>query len=171
MIIEILLVGLVTAAAITDLASRRIPNVLIAAGLVASLMVQTFSPAGLGWAAWLLGMLTGFVLLLPVYLLRGMGAGDVKLMAAIGAFVGPFIALKIVLATFLIGGIWSLAVILFKGKWNEVWINIRTLLQPVLARMEKIPVGTAGMPVQSVGRLPYGVAIAMATLIILFLDR
>lgn len=171
MLIEILLLGLVIVAAISDLASRRIPNVLIAAGLVASLIMQTLSPAGLGGVTWLLGMLAGLALLLPVYLLRGMGAGDVKLMATIGAFVGPFIVLKISLATFLIGGIWSLAVVLFKGKWREVWFNMRTLLQPALVRTEEITVEKARMPMKSVGRLPYGVAIAIATLTIIFLGR
>ena len=168
MIIDLLLIGLVLAAATTDLASRRIPNLLIAVGLIASLMTQVFLPVGMGGVAWLLGTLTGFALFVPLYALRGMGAGDVKLMMAVGAFVGPTMALKIALATFVIGGIWSLAVILLKGKGREAWINMGALLQPILMRAARMPAQMTGMPVKSVGRLPYGVAIAISTLIVRF---
>ena len=168
MIIDILLIGLVLAAAATDLASRRIPNVLIAIGLIASLMVQTLSPMGLGGLAWLLGTLTGFALFVPVYALRGMGAGDVKLMMVVGAFVGPHMALKIALVTFVIGGVWSLAVILLKGKWRDAWINMGALLQPILMRAARMPAQMTGMPAKSVGRLPYGVAIAVSALTVRF---
>ncbi|RJF92631.1 A24 family peptidase [Noviherbaspirillum saxi] len=171
MIDELLLVGLVGVAAISDLASRRIPNLLIVIGLLAALGAQTLLPDGSGWTTWLLGALTGFILFLPVYALRGMGAGDVKLMAAVGAFVGASVAVKIALATFLIGGVWALAVILFKGKCREAWINIRTLLEPVLMRAARMPSETTGMPMASVGRLPYGAAIALGTLTIMFWGR
>jgi prepilin peptidase CpaA len=171
MINELLLVGLVGVAAISDLASRRIPNFLIVTGLIAALGAQTLLPDGSGWMTWLLGALTGFVLFLPLYALRGMGAGDVKLMAAVGAFVGASVTVKIALATFVIGGVWALAVILFKGKWRDAWLNMRTLLQPVLMRAAKIPAETVGMPMASVGRLPYGVAIALGTLTVVFWGR
>lgn len=160
---EYFLIGMVGLAAITDIASRRIPNLLVASGLIAALVLQLVVPGEEGWQARLFGALTGFALFLPLYVLRGMAAGDVKLMAAVGAFVGPMVALKIALATFLIGGIWALAVIVFSGRMRDTWINVRALLAPVLMRASGIPAQITGLPTESVGRLPYGVAIALGT--------
>lgn len=165
---EILLVVMVLIAAGTDIASRRIPNALIASGLVAALMLQVFSPVG-GWQTWLLGTLTGVVLLLPFYMARGMGAGDVKLMAAVGSFVGPLMAAKIVLATFLIGGVWSLVLVLWKGQWRRTWDNLCLIVRPILAHVG-LKTAPPSQPVQSVARLPYGVAIALGTLSMLLLE-
>lgn len=160
---EYLLIGMVGLAAITDLASRRIPNLLVALGLTVALVLQLTVPDAGGWKAWLLGALTGFSLFLPFYVLRGMAAGDVKLMAAVGAFTGPAVALKIALVTFLVGGVWALAVIVLSGRVRDTWINLRALLAPVLMRVSGIPAPEALMPKESVGRLPYGVAIALGT--------
>ncbi len=84
---------LAVVAASIDLASRRIPNRLIALGLAGALVAQCALPGPhTGFAAWLAGAATGAGLLLPFYLVRGMAAGDVKLMLAIGAWVGPTLA-------------------------------------------------------------------------------
>lgn len=161
--IEYFLIGMVGMAAITDISSRRISNLLVACGLIIALILQLTLPGAGGWHAWLFGVLTGFALFIPLYVLRGMAAGDVKLMAAVGAFAGPAAALKIALATFVIGGIWALAVIVFSGRMRDTWINLRALLAPVLMRASGIPAQITGMPRESVGRLPYGVAIALGT--------
>src|ERR1700751_1600311 len=77
----------------SDLHSRRIPNWLVLTGLTLALAVRLGGArAAQGYSAWGLGLLTGGGLFLPLYLLRGMGAGDVKLMAMVGAFVGPELA-------------------------------------------------------------------------------
>ena len=156
------LIAMVTIAAFTDLRSRRIPNVLVAAGLAAALMLHVFLPGG-SPKAWLFGMLVGFALFLPFYLVRGMAAGDVKLMTAVGAFVGPQMALQIALATFLIGGIWALAMILFKGKLRIAWTNLRAITAPLFMRALGMQASATAMPHESVGHMPYGVAIALGT--------
>ncbi|ACA95490.1 MULTISPECIES: A24 family peptidase [Burkholderia cepacia complex] len=159
---------LAVAAASTDIASRRIPNRLVLLGLAGALVAQCLLhgvPAGvLGWLA---GAATGFGLLLPFYLLRGMAAGDVKLMLAIGAWVGAEMTFYIVLATFLAGGIGAIAYALLRGRMRQVWTNVRTLIvrrsQAARAEADDGPVEIA-----SVGTLPYGVAIAVGTLGTLF---
>lgn len=113
--LDLLLVVFVSIAAMTDLRSRRIPNALVASGLAASLMLHGFSPAGQGLAFALLGALTGFALFLPMYLLKGMAAGDVKLMAAVGAFAGPATTVHIALAAFVVGGVLAIVLIIGKG--------------------------------------------------------
>jgi len=76
-------------AVVEDLRSRRIPNWLIASGIAAGLLCGGARAGwpGLGMAS--AGAATGFVLFLVFYLLGGMGAGDIKLLAAFGALLGP----------------------------------------------------------------------------------
>ncbi|ABO59374.1 prepilin peptidase [Burkholderia vietnamiensis] len=159
---------LVIVAASTDLASRRIPNRLVVAGLAGALVAQCALhgvPAGV--LAWLAGAATGLGLLLPFYLLRGMAAGDVKLMLAIGAWVGAQMTFYIVLATFVAGGIGALGFALLRGRMRRMWTNVWML---VAHRAAAPLAGATDGPVESasVGALPYGVAIAVGTLGMLF---
>ena len=89
-LLELALLALVTLAAIVDLARRRIPNLLLLTGWMVAVPLHLLSdqpgPAVLGALA---GALCGLLIFLPLYLLRGMAAGDVKMMATVGLFVGP----------------------------------------------------------------------------------
>jgi prepilin peptidase CpaA len=171
--IELIVLWLVAQAAVTDLALRKIPNILIVSGLALALTLHWLT--GPPWALlthWLAGMLTGFFLLLPLYLLRGMAAGDVKLMAMVGGFLGPDAALQVALLTYLLGAPLALATLLWQG-WRrgdslatvrQLGRNLWRLLQPVLVRLVGLPL--AAVPaggIVSVGGMPYGVAIALAT--------
>lgn len=158
-----LLLALLGIAVCTDLASRRIPNTLVAGGLAAALMLQLFTPTGAGLMAWLLGAFAGLCALLPFYLARGMAAGDVKLMAMVGGFVGPLVVLQIALATFLIGGFWSLIVVLRSGRLRETLHNIAWISAPALNRFGLHLAERQAAHKRST-RLPYAVAIAAGTL-------
>ncbi|OXI93204.1 MULTISPECIES: A24 family peptidase [Burkholderia] len=159
---------LAVAAAGTDLAARRIPNPLVALGLVGALVAQCLLHGVLAGAlGWLAGAATGFALLLPFYLLRGMAAGDVKLMLAIGAWVGAQMTVYIVLATFVAGGVGALAVVLLRGRMRQMWTNVRALLARH-ARGTRAEAADGPAAITSVGSLPYGVAIAAGTLGMLF---
>lgn len=162
--IEYFLFAMVIAAAVSDIASRRIPNALVLPGLVVALMLQMFVPDAGGWKTFILGGMTGLGLFLPFYLLRGMGAGDVKLMATVGAFVGPLLALKIALLTFLLGGVWALAVIVVRGNFGFAMNNLFLIVSPILNRIGLLPPGAGSMRMRSIGHLPYGVAIALGTI-------
>jgi prepilin peptidase CpaA len=92
-----------------------------------------------------------------------MAAGDVKLMAVVGAFTGPGAAFEIALLTWCIGGVMALAVIVLRGRSALALDNLRRLLSGVLP-------GGAGLgatPHASVGSMPYGVAIAAGTVVAL----
>ncbi|WP_205192729.1 prepilin peptidase, partial [Burkholderia sp. LMG 13014] len=106
-------------------------------------------------------------LLLPFYLLRGMAAGDVKLMLAIGAWVGAHMTFYIVLATFVAGGIGALAVVLLRGRMRQMWANVRALIARH-AQGKGAAATDGAAEIASVGSLPYGVAIAAGTLAMLF---
>jgi prepilin peptidase CpaA len=163
--IEVILICLVVQAALTDLAIRKIPNVLILSGLLLALVLHLLT--GPPWAPlsqWFAGAMAGFFLFLPLYLLRGMAAGDVKLMAMVGGFTGPLPALKIAALAYLIGGVMALAMLLFSGRWRQGGRNLMLICKPMLLRLLGMPLLPVPMPPSaSVGGIPYGVAVALGT--------
>jgi prepilin peptidase CpaA len=169
-----ILLILVVVAAGFDLKSRRIPNWLVLAGFITSLILQiTFSSFNSfsSFKDWGYGLLIGFGLFLPLYLLHAMGAGDVKLMAMVGSFLGPVSAIGAVLITLVVGGVLSLAVALWNGVLQQAMSNIYTHLN--LAVLKKLSGGSSQIEIMpaSAGNLPYAVAIAAGTLIHLVLVR
>lgn len=162
---NLLLLVFVTAAAVSDLVRRKIPNRLVLAGIAVALMLHLWlSPQRLP-LDWLGGMATGFLLFLPLYALRGMAAGDVKLIAMVGAFAGPWPVLQICFATFVLGGLMAVLMITYQGKWRACLGNLRQLLWPMIARMAGIPLAPAALgSAASVGNMPYGLAIALGCL-------
>jgi prepilin peptidase CpaA len=96
-------------AVLSDLQDRRIPNQLVVFGLLLGLTGQTWLAEGGGLTIAASGALVGLVCLLPFYISGGMGAGDVKLMAVCGAFLGPQYALVASAATLLVGGVIGVA--------------------------------------------------------------
>src|ERR1700691_6104168 len=111
---QILLGTLVLIAAIFDIRFRRIPNWLVLAGITVGFTWNAYSSgwSGLGRAAAGLGL--GFVLYFPLYLIRARGAGDVKLLAAVGAIAGPLNCLWIFLSTAILGGIIALLLLMVR---------------------------------------------------------
>ena len=103
------LIGLLGLAVSTDIDQRKIPNNLVVVGLVIGVVGHAvlggFGALALAFA----GVLVGFLCLLPFYAAGGMGAGDVKLMAMCGAFLGPVYAFVAVVASLVVGGIVGLA--------------------------------------------------------------
>ncbi len=164
-----LVVGLIILTASTDIVCRRIPNRVIAVGLLAAFVVQALvlgPVTGMGDA--LGGVLTGFALLIPLYLLRATGAGDVKLLAMIGAWVGPTMILYVALASFVIGGVWSIAWTLIRGRMQQFVLNLWSIAHGGW-RLQQDALG-ASSGIKSVGTLPYGVCIAAGTLVVLFMS-
>ena len=165
------LVLMVTIAAIYDIQFRRIPNWLVLTGLVLSLVIHVTFNEFYGFKAWGYGMLTGFGLFLPLYALRAMGAGDVKLVAMAGSFLDAGSAIGVVLTTLVVGGVLSIVVALRNGVLRQAIGNIHTQL--TLTMFKKISGGNAQLEQlpSSAGNLPYAVAIAAGTLIHLILER
>lgn len=159
-----ILAGLLLAAAWHDIKSHRIPNLLILAGLFAGLLLRAWLEAWPGVVVALEGCAVGLAVLLPFYVLRILGAGDVKLMAMVGAFLGPWGVLGALLGTFLAGGILALAVALRVKAVDRLLQNMKLMARGRRARMsEGLVPSVDGLPA-SVGKLPYAVAIAAGTL-------
>jgi prepilin peptidase CpaA len=126
------LAALAITAAVYDCRFRRIPNWLNLSGIILGFgwNLVFFHLHGAGRAAE--GMLLAMAVYLPFYLLRGMGAGDVKLMAAIGSLVGPANWLVIFIATALAGGIAGAGFSLFKRRFTETCCNVYFLAKDLL---------------------------------------
>jgi len=164
-------VTLVAVAMVYDLHARRIPNWLTATGVALALPVQIalhgFSSGSLWWLA---GLLTGGLMFVPPYLMRVMGAGDVKLMAAVGAFCGALGAFETALAAAIVGGVLALALMLRKRRVREGVTNAMSMLITMAASPGEVrTVGPSErVATPSIGALPYGVAIAIGAVVVLF---
>jgi prepilin peptidase CpaA len=158
------------AAVITDLRSRRIPNSLVVTGIAVACIAHAVliskgltSLAGSTWWAPLAGLLTGLATLMPLYLLRATGAGDVKLMGMVGAFIGVQPVLTATIYTLIAGGVLSLIFMLGRGVAAQALSNVRFLLTDWGVRASTGQ-GIRLAPLQSTAaRLPYAVAIALGT--------
>ncbi len=150
-----------------DLREHRIPNTLILFLLSTGLALQTLGPANgqgglfayfpgaLGLGTALLGALVGLALFLPLYLLRAMGAGDVKLMAALGAFVGTSDVIGLALFVLVAGGVIGVARMLFKRNTQQVLGNVKLIVVGMSPGGKRFDAAT-----QSVDRMPYALSFA-----------
>jgi prepilin peptidase CpaA len=164
-----LLFALVIGAAAYDIPYRRIPNWLTASGVLLGLGMNTFLYQGWPGLRFSLGGLAlGFGAYLMLYMLRAMGAGDAKLMAAVGAMVGWQDWVGIFIVTAIVGGFASLALMTLRGRVRKTLWNVGFVLSEMKSGRaaylanEELDVRSA----KSVG-LPHGAVIAAATLLFL----
>jgi len=152
----------------TDLWARRVPNVLTFGAAAAALAFHLIDGGwpGLGWSA--LGWLTGLVLFLPFFALGGMGGGDVKLLAALGAWLGPGATVWLAIYAALAGGVLAILVSSATGYLRQALANIWALL--TFWRVVGVQ-SHPGLTLQSAGapRLPYAVPIAAGLVLTLWL--
>lgn len=161
--IPVTAVAVAVIAAITDVRSQRIPNRLTYPAMIAGLALQA---AVHGWHGFVLalggGLLFGGVFLL-FHLLRAMGAGDVKLAAALGCILGPDNSWQVLFTTAMAGGALAILVMIFTGR---VLQTLRSTLAVagfhVVHGLRTHPVVNLDNP--AAVRLPYGLAFAAGTL-------
>jgi prepilin peptidase CpaA len=148
-----------------DLRTRRIPNYLTlgtaVAGLVYNVMVQGLP----GLAYGVMGMVLGFAFLILPYLWGGMGAGDVKALAALGAWLGPQLTVFLFCYMGIAGGVIAIGYLVWEGiLWEKIKQGWTFLLNLILCR----PDGgaRAPSPSQLTAGIPYGVAIAAGMVVL-----
>jgi len=158
--------AVMTLAMAWDVKARRIPNELIVVGLVLGLALRGISglPAvGVGMA----GAGLALALTFPLFALRAMGGGDVKLFAVAGMFLGPRAFLAALLASALLGGVLGLAAAVRNGVFVTALLRTRDLA------VRAATLGRAGdrMTLESAGAItvPYGAAIAIGSIAVWFL--
>jgi prepilin peptidase CpaA len=148
-----------------DLRTRRIPNYLTLGTAVAGLAYNCISQGLPGLVSGFLGMLLGFTLLLLPYLWGGMGAGDVKALAALGAWLGPKLIAFLFCYMGIAGGIIALGYLAWKGcLWEKIKEGWTFLVNLILCQPAGPP--RPPSPGQWTEGIPYGVAIAVGMTIL-----
>lgn len=157
------LLALVVIAGYTDLRTRRIPNALTLGGFVLALVLRAL-PGGEPLLPGVLGGLAAFALAVPLVLMGGLGGGDAKLLAAVGAFVGlPDLPVAL-LGTALAGGAMALVAVLRQGAFVETLHHCWRLVAwlPYAGRGVEAPPRTLNTP--GAIAIPYGLAIGAGAL-------
>ncbi len=160
-----LLSAVLALAAVIDGRQLRVPNwitfPLAVSGWVYSGIA--FGWTGLGWS--IVGTLVGLALLLPAYAIGGMGAGDVKLFAGVGAWVGVTTAVYAFCVSAVAGGLIALAMVLYRGAWEHHRAQFYAILNEILVvRDPQALSATAAERKSSMLLLPYGIPLAIGTI-------
>ena len=148
------------AAVVTDVRTRRIPNWLTGAIAGAGFGLAFGGGGVTPWQA-ALGLLLGLALMLPGHVIGATGAGDVKLLAAVGTFLGPSLVFRAFLYSALAGGVLAIAVALQRGLLADTLLGTTRLVTSPAATRDVIVTPARG------NRFAYGPAIAAGTLIAL----
>ena len=165
--------GFTTAAAISDLRTRRLPNWLTVPAFAAAVLLHTLvnGLSGLGFS--LLGFATGFGILLVLWLIGGSGGGDVKLMGALGAWLGVSLTFGVFLLSALLAAV-ATVVLALAGMLSRGFGNVhRRLLAPGSASR---PTSRSASGEEARRRrkqerrlMPYAVPVALGTWLVLAL--
>ncbi len=152
-----------------DYAQRKVPNWLNASIAALGFMAQGWFFGWSGIAAGGLGLLVGFATLIVPWLMHGMGAGDVKLMMAIGVWLGPWLTFMSFCAGAVVGGVIAVVMILSTGRLWHAYGNLCTIAVKVSSRSTVFSeFGSAKSFGSSSQLLPYGVPLTIGTLIVYF---
>jgi len=163
-IIWTLSLTLTISAALLDWRSRRIPNWLTVPSLLVGIAVHALLTGWQGTLFSLKGAGLALILLLPLVLLRALGAGDWKLMAAVGAFLGPVLFLFVLFGSIVASGIMAVVQIYRTGRVMETFRNMWILVKGFFAfGLKKNPQISLDNP--RLLKLPFGVAVAAATIV------
>ena len=143
----------------------KVPNwitfPMVLSGLIYSVCVGGWGGVGTGLA----GMATGLLCLLPLYAVGGMGAGDVKLMAGIGAWLGWQITLEAFCVSVVVGAIMAVCMVLFRGTWKHHYENFLMILSEWM--VIKNPYELSRIAAERKPRmalLPYGIPICIGSI-------
>ncbi len=137
---QIAAVGIASCGCVFDIRVRRIPNVLTLGSFGAALAFGAITAGWGGVGAAVTGWVAGLALLLIPFALGGMGAGDLKLLGAIGAWLGPSTALRAGLAATIVGGVLALVVAVSSGYLRQAWGNVGLMLTSwQIAGLKPIP--------------------------------
>ena len=161
-----LLVGAVLLSVIagwTDWRSRRIPNWLTVPGFAVGVTLSTYWNGWSGLKTSLLGTGLAFALLLPFWLLKSLGAGDLKFAAALGAYTGPGRLIDILIGSVFVAGVMALALVIYKGRLLQTISNIGHILVSLVTF--RLPGSHVTLDNPDALTIPKGVALALTVVV------
>lgn len=143
----------------------KVPNWITFPMILAGLIYCT-ATGGLGGLGFgLLGMVTGLACLLPLYAVGGMGAGDVKLMAGIGAWLGWRITAESFLVSVIVGAVMAVIMVAVKGTWKKHYANFMQIWSEWLVIRNPYELSRiAADRKPTMALLPYGIPICIGTI-------
>jgi prepilin peptidase CpaA len=150
-------------AAYTDYRWRRIPNWLTVPALVLGIAVNAISYRWPGAKSSLLGAGLGLLILLPFVAMRSLGAGDWKLVGALGAFLGPQRLIAVLFATLLIAGLMALVLVIWKRRFVQTLRNIGRMLAALFSL--HLPSQDLSLDNPQSLKIPFGIAAALAMIL------
>lgn len=160
-----LLPPLLGAAAAVDAYRRKIPNAVSLGGAILGLLLWAQHGGIGGTAAGLSGWLVGAALFFPFYLLKGIGAGDIKLMGMVGVFLGASNAVWAGITVAVVGGVIAASVALSQRRLTAA---LRDSVGILAGRMPRAHLGGTATSREAI---PYGLAIAAGTLLYMMIAR
>jgi prepilin peptidase CpaA len=167
-VIIALLVPLAIIITYYDVRYRRIPNAFVLATLASGLIINTIYSGLDGTLASLGGSAVAFILMFALHVFGAMGAGDVKLFAAVGSLVGTHLVLPTFLVVILTGGALALLLMLHTGA---VRATMQRVLQILVGLLPGWEMPRFSVPSDRRQTIPYGVAITFGSLISLAIFR
>ena len=147
----------------TDWRTRRIPNWLTVPGLLAGIGANAIFKGWLGTKDALLGAGLGLAILLPLVLVRSLGAGDWKLIGALGAWLGPGRLIAVLIITIFAAGLMAFAMILWRGRMRQTARNLWRMLVSFVTL--HLPGPEVSLDNPQSAKVPFGVAAALAVLV------
>jgi prepilin peptidase CpaA len=152
-------------AAVIDGLKLRVPNWLTFHLVVGGLIygARSHGTPGFLWA--LTGMGVGLATLLPLYAIGGMGAGDVKLMAGVGAWMGPAITFWAFVTSAVVGGVMAMAMVAWSGQFIRHWVQFQAIGHEILTVRNPAKLAeTAAARKPTMMLLPYGIPLAVGSI-------
>ena len=154
---------LAAAAGWSDWRFRRIPNWLTVPGLVLGVAVNSLVWGWPGAKAALLGAILGLALLLPFVMIRSLGAGDWKLVGALGAFLGPQHLIVVLLGAILVAGVMAAMLVIWHKRVRQTTHNLGRMLVAFFTL--HLPGPELSLDNPEALKVPFGIAVAIAVIL------
>jgi prepilin peptidase CpaA len=153
-------------AAVVDWRKLKVPNWITFPLVASGWIYSTFCFGWEGLLASLAGTLVGLGLLLPLYAIGGMGAGDVKLLAGVGAWIGASMTLYAFCFSAVVGALIALGMVIYKRKWQHHTAQFWAILMEILVVRDPNALSAIAAERKSTMLLlPYGIPLAIGTIV------
>lgn len=160
------LLAFISICVVVDMRSRRIPNALSGCAMLCGAALNTLYFGGAGLAASLAGFAAAVAVLFGPFALGGVGAGDVKMMGAVGVLLGPRLALIGLLVGMVLGGVITAVALARRGRLEEKLAATLSMIAGTVVTRSLSPLKRAAAE-QSAVALPYSVPLGIGTIAVL----
>jgi prepilin peptidase CpaA len=152
-------------AAVIDGWKLRVPNWLTFHLILAGLAFAAWNHGSAGFVWALEGAALGLALLLPLYAIGGMGAGDVKLLAGVGAWVGPAVTMWAFATSAVVGGAMAVFMVVWSGDYIRHWVQMQAIGHEILTVRNPAKLAAAAAARKpNMMLLPYGIPLAVGSI-------